>query len=37
VGQRFGQDRYFWGRPSAVAYNGTGFGGSKKVQQMPII
>lgn len=30
VGQRFTQDIYFWGRPSAVDYNGAGSGGSNK-------
>lgn len=30
VGQQFTQDIYFWGRPSAVDYNGAGSGGSNK-------
>ncbi len=30
VGQFFSSDRYFWGRPSAVQYNGAGSGGSNK-------
>lgn len=30
VGQQFTQDIYFWGRPSAVDYNGSGSGGSNK-------
>lgn len=30
VGQKFDQDRYFWGRPSAVGYNAAGSGGSNK-------
>ncbi|MDD6209502.1 MAG: K(+)-transporting ATPase subunit C [Bacteroidales bacterium] len=30
VGQNFTQDIYFWGRPSAVDYNGSGSGGSNK-------
>jgi K+-transporting ATPase ATPase C chain len=29
-GQSFTQDKYFWGRPSAVGYNGAGSGGSNK-------
>lgn len=29
-GQSFTQDRYFWGRPSAVGYNAAGSGGSNK-------
>src|SRR5580700_4152358 len=29
-GQNFSQDRYFWGRPSAVGYNAMGSGGSNK-------
>lgn len=29
-GQLFNQDKYFWSRPSAVAYNGGGSGGSNK-------
>ncbi|MEG1864334.1 MAG: potassium-transporting ATPase subunit C [Alistipes sp.] len=30
VGQRFTAATYFWSRPSAVAYNGSGSGGSNK-------
>lgn len=30
VGQQFTQDIYFWGRPSAVDYNGASSGGSNK-------
>lgn len=30
VGQSFTSDKYFWSRPSAVDYNGTGSGGSNK-------
>ncbi|OQP42796.1 potassium-transporting ATPase subunit C [Niastella yeongjuensis] len=30
VGQRFSDDKYFWGRPSAVDYNSAGSGGSNK-------
>lgn len=30
VGQQFTDIRYFWGRPSAVDYNGGGSGGSNK-------
>lgn len=30
VGQQFTDTRYFWGRPSAVGYNGGGSGGSNK-------
>ena len=30
LGQRFTQDKYFWGRPSAVGYNANGSGGSNK-------
>lgn len=30
VGQRFTDMRYFWGRPSAVDYDGAGSGGSNK-------
>lgn len=30
VGQAFTEDIYFWGRPSAVDYNGSGSGGSNK-------
>lgn len=30
IGQHFDADWYFWGRPSAVAYNASGSGGSNK-------
>lgn len=30
IGQKFDQDKYFWGRPSAVAYNAAGSAGSNK-------
>jgi len=30
VGQKFTQDKYFWGRPSAVDYNAAGSAGSNK-------
>src|SRR5215470_5788307 len=30
IGQKFTQDKYFWGRPSAVDYNGAGSAGSNK-------
>lgn len=30
LGQNFSQPKYFWGRPSAVAYNAAGSGGSNK-------
>ncbi|NJM25131.1 MAG: potassium-transporting ATPase subunit KdpC [Bacteroidia bacterium] len=30
IGQQFGQDKYFHGRPSAVAYNAAATGGSNK-------
>ena len=30
IGQSFTADDYFWGRPSAVDYNGSGSGGSNK-------
>lgn len=30
VGQNFSEDRYFWGRPSAVNYNAAGSAGSNK-------
>lgn len=30
VGQNFSDDRYFWSRPSAVAYNAAGSAGSNK-------
>jgi len=30
IGQKFTEDRYFWGRPSAVDYNAAGSAGSNK-------
>jgi len=30
IAQKFTEDRYFWSRPSAVAYNAAGSGGSNK-------
>lgn len=30
IGQSFTDDKYFWGRPSAVGYNAAGTGGSNK-------
>ncbi|RQO29868.1 potassium-transporting ATPase subunit C [Taibaiella sp. KBW10] len=30
IGQAFTQDQYFWSRPSSVAYNASGSGGSNK-------
>lgn len=35
VGQNFTNDKYFWGRPSAVAYNASGSGGSNKATNNP--
>ncbi|MFN8355829.1 MAG: K(+)-transporting ATPase subunit C [Spirosomataceae bacterium] len=35
VGQSFTQDRYFWSRPSAVAYNAAASGGSNKAGSNP--
>ncbi len=35
VGQRFTSSIYFWGRPSAVDYNGSGSGGSNKGTNNP--
>ena len=34
-GQNFRQDKYFWSRPSAVAYNAAGSGGSNKGPNNP--
>lgn len=34
-GQQFTENRYFWGRPSAVNYNGAGSGGSNKGPSNP--
>ncbi|HEX2982502.1 MAG TPA: potassium-transporting ATPase subunit KdpC [Ignavibacteriales bacterium] len=30
IGQKFAEDKYFWGRPSAVEYNAASTGGSNK-------
>lgn len=35
LGQKFTEDRYFWGRPSAVDYNAAGSGGSNKSAANP--
>jgi K+-transporting ATPase ATPase C chain len=35
VGQHFSEDRYFWSRPSAVAYNAAGSAGSNKGPSNP--
>ncbi len=35
VGQKFTEDKYFWSRPSAVAYNAAGSGGSNKGPSNP--
>jgi K+-transporting ATPase ATPase C chain len=35
IGQRFNDDRYFWGRPSAIDYNAAGSGGSNKGPSNP--
>ncbi len=35
VGQQFSDVKYFWGRPSAVDYNGGGSGGSNKAVSNP--
>lgn len=35
VGQQFSDMKYFWGRPSAVDYNGGGSGGSNKAVSNP--
>lgn len=35
VGQQFSDSIYFWGRPSVVAYNGAGSGGSNKAVSNP--
>lgn len=35
VGQKFTDDKYFWGRPSAVDYNAAGSGGSNKGSSNP--
>lgn len=35
IGQKFKEDRYFWGRPSAVGYNASGSGGTNKGPSNP--
>lgn len=35
IGQKFTEDKYFWGRPSAVDYNAAGSGGSNKATSNP--
>lgn len=35
IGQKFTEDKYFWSRPSAVAYNAAGSGGSNKAPSNP--
>jgi potassium-transporting ATPase KdpC subunit len=35
IGQKFTDDKYFWGRPSAVEYNAAGSGGSNKGPSNP--
>ena len=35
IGQKFAEDRYFWGRPSAVEYNAAGSAGSNKGPSNP--
>ncbi len=35
IGQRFTEDKYFWGRPSAVDYNAAGSAGSNKGPSNP--
>ena len=35
IGQKFDKPQYFWGRPSAVAYNAAGSGGSNKGPSNP--
>lgn len=35
IGQSFTSDKYFWSRPSAVAYNAAGSGGSNKGPSNP--
>lgn len=35
IGQKFDRPQYFWGRPSAVAYNAAGSGGSNKGPSNP--
>src|ERR1700760_2991057 len=35
IGQKFDQDKYFWSRPSAVAFNAAGSAGSNKGPSNP--
>ena len=35
IGQKFADDKYFWGRPSAVEYNAAGSAGSNKGPSNP--
>ncbi len=35
IGQKFTDDKYFWGRPSAVDYNAAGSAGSNKAPSNP--
>ena len=35
IGQKFTEDKYFWGRPSAVDYNASGSAGSNKGPSNP--
>src|SRR6476620_9408048 len=35
IGQKFTEDRYFWGRPSAIDYNAAGSAGSNKGPSNP--
>jgi potassium-transporting ATPase KdpC subunit len=35
IGQKFSQDKYFWSRPSAAAYNAAGSSGSNKGPSNP--
>ena len=35
IGQKFTDDKYFWGRPSAVDYNAAGSAGSNKGPSNP--
>lgn len=35
IGQKFTEDKYFWGRPSAVEYNAAGSAGSNKGSSNP--
>lgn len=35
IGQKFTEDKYFWGRPSAVEYNAAGSGGTNKSPSNP--